>query len=305
MFRHRQYWIILALTAMVWLIAAMSEHHEYPISIRVQWTGFDTARYAVTYADTLLPVTITSNCFNAISRYRTVKEQPLTIQATDDTVIKVSNTFLKSMQTQMGFIGSHGCVSSVETLRLSLVERQCKAFVPQLADVEFQFANLRGLCGEPRLQPDTVYLYGSAAELEKIKQLRTAPAAITGIDDSSTYRLALDPVWLRCHDVRSSHDSVTLFLPVEHYSERTFSIPIQFHSDNPNSRVRLYPDKVDVTLWVSISRYHDLDPSDIVATVDYDGTTDSKALPVRIVRFPSYSRVKQVTPNDIQYVIIK
>ena len=76
MFRRRSVWIILALTAIVWLMAVMSEHNDYPVNVRVKWAGIDTARYVVTYADTLLPVTINSNCFLAMSRYNAVRRKP-------------------------------------------------------------------------------------------------------------------------------------------------------------------------------------------------------------------------------------
>ena len=61
MFRHRSFWIILVITAIIWLIVTMSEHNDYPLSVRVEWVGYDTARYVVTHADTLLPLTIRSN----------------------------------------------------------------------------------------------------------------------------------------------------------------------------------------------------------------------------------------------------
>ena len=68
MFRHRSFWIILVITAIVWLIATMSEHDDYPLQLHIEWVGYDTARHVVTHADTLLPLTIQSNCFLAICR---------------------------------------------------------------------------------------------------------------------------------------------------------------------------------------------------------------------------------------------
>ena len=98
MFRRRSFWIILALTAIVWLMAVMSEHNDYPVNVRVKWAGIDTARYVVTYADTLLPLTIKSNCFLAIARYNTVKHKAFRITTTTDTIVKVGDALFEELE---------------------------------------------------------------------------------------------------------------------------------------------------------------------------------------------------------------
>ena len=92
----------------------MSEHNDYPLEIRVEWQGYDTASYVVTSKDTLLPVTINSNCFKAISRYHTVKRQPFVITTAADTVVKVNDILFGDISQQLGFHGIHGFKSSVE-----------------------------------------------------------------------------------------------------------------------------------------------------------------------------------------------
>ena len=87
LFRRRSFWIILLLTAIVWLVVTMSEHNDYPVQVRVQWTGYDSTRHVVTYADSVLPLTINSNCFLAQSRYIVVKQKPFVINVSGDTVL--------------------------------------------------------------------------------------------------------------------------------------------------------------------------------------------------------------------------
>ena len=50
----RNFLVILGLTALVWLAMAMSERKEYNLPVKVKMTGFDTKRYAVVSADTLM-----------------------------------------------------------------------------------------------------------------------------------------------------------------------------------------------------------------------------------------------------------
>lgn len=305
MLKSRSFWTILLFTAVVWVIATMSEHSDYPLTLRVEWTGYDTARYVVTYADTALPLTITSNCFNAIARYRAVQREPYRISVVGDTSIRLSNAVLDDLLRQMGFTGCHGVSTPVEALQCRLSERQRKAFVPQLSGVEFHFADQYGLAGTPRLEPDTVWLYGDSASLAKVGCLATQPSEIYGIRDSGYCPLLLDTAWRRYSNLRCSHDTLRLFIPVERYVEKTISVPVTFRCSDQQVRVHLYPERVDVSLWVSKANYGKLYDDMVEAVAEYDPAAPESVLPVRITRFPAFARVKQVSPSTLQYVIIK
>lgn len=305
MLKSRSFWIILLFTAVVWVIATMSEHSDYPVTLRVEWTGFDTSRYVVTYADTAIAVTINSNCFNARSRYRAAQRQSYRIAVNGDTAIRVTTALLDDMVTQLGFSGCHGIATTADQLRLRLAERQRKAFVPQLQGVQFHFADQYGLSGTPRLEPDTVWLYGDSASLAKIDHLTTLPSEIYGISDSGYCPLLLDTLWRSNPNLRCSHDTLRLFIPVERYVEKSISVPVTFRCTDQQVRVHLYPERVEVSLWVSKTNYAKLYDDMVEAVVEYDPDAPESVLPVRITRFPSFARVKQVSPSTLQYVIIK
>ena len=269
MFRRRSFWVILVLTAIVWLMAVMSEHDDYPVDVRVRWAGFDTARYVVTYADTLLPVTVNSNCFLAISRYYAVRQKPFVINVSGDSVVKVS-----------------------------------KGFVPQLRNADFYFVDQRALAGPPVVEPDTVWLYGDPAALDKIEEISTRSIAIEGIRDSGWYVLPLEPVWQQYPDVRSSHDSVRVFLPVDRFVEKTVTVTVVPKSADGRYTLRLIPARVSVTLWVPVNDYDLLSAGQVEAVVEYDPAQPDKDLPVLVTKFPNNARVKQVSPATLQYVIL-
>lgn len=303
--KHRHFWIILIITTIVWFVVTMSEHSDYPIDVRVEWSGIDTSRFIVTQADTVLPVVVNSNCFNAIDRYLALRDKRFVIQVTGDTVVKVGKALFDEISRQFGFSGTHGVSSSLEELRLSTKERRSRAYVPQLRDVDFVFADQMGLSGDPTIEPDTIWLYGDSTSLCRIPEIYTAPAAVANISDSGYYMLALEPVWKKYRDVRASADSVRIFVPACHYVETTLSVPVEFKSDAANRQVRLYPDHVNVSLWVSVEEYQHLSENQFEAVVNYDPSSSLTELPVYITRFPSQSRIKSVTPATISYVIIQ
>ncbi|MBO4600554.1 MAG: hypothetical protein J5641_07430 [Bacteroidales bacterium] len=305
MFRHRSFWVILILTAIVWLVVTMSEHDDYPLQVHVEWVGYDTSRYVVTHMDTLLPITVNSNCFLAIGRYTAVQHQTYKITTTGDTTVKVNDALFDNLMKQFDFHGIHGVKSNVESLSIALTERQRRGFVPKLRDVEFGFAEQCGLSGSPVIEPDTVWLYGSPNVLQQIQEVATLPAQLNHLNDSCYRMLALDPVWLRHPGLHTSADSVKIFLPIDRYVEKTLSIPVRFQCGDNQLQVRLYPERVDVTLWVPVDAYDQLSTDQVHVAVDYTPGDNSQELPVRATLFPSNTRVKQIAPATIQYVIIR
>ena len=305
MFRHRSFWIILVITAIVWLIATMSEHDDYPLQLHIEWVGYDTARHVVTHADTLLPLTIQSNCFLAISRYHTAKQRPYKIAVKGDTIIKVGDALFDDILRQLNFHGTHGIKSNVESISLTLSERGRRGYVPRLQDVDFSFAEQCGLSGEPVIQPDTVWLYGDPAVLKQIPELVTSPARLANLNDSCSITLALDPVWQRYPDLHTSADSIQIFLPIDRYVEKTLTIPVRFQGGDNHLQVRLHPERADVTLWVPVREYDNINADMVHLAVDYTPGDNAQTLPVRATLFPAGTRVKQISPSAIQYVIIR
>ena len=304
MFRHRSFWFILIITAIVWLLATMSEHNDYPLTIQLRWEGFDSARYVIADADTALPVTINANSFQAIAFSLAADKQPFTLRVGSDSVLKVNSLLLNSLLSQYQVSGVKTVTSPLETIHITLSQRQRRAFIPQLNQVNFQFADQCGLSGNPVIQPDTVWLYGDSATLNIIKRLTTSPAAITGITDSGWYTIPLNPVWTAYRDIHSSADSIRIFVPVMRYKEVSLAVPVMPRADNSDIRLRTIPERVSVTLWVP-DYQSSVPPSQVEAEVSFNPGQSTDKLPVRITRFPENMRVKQIDPAEVQYVIIK
>lgn len=302
--QYRPFLIIVAFTAAIWFVMAMSEHHTYPARVQITWTGFDTARYVVASADTVLPLFVVSNGWQELDRsHKAHRGRHCLLQTVADTSIAVADLY-DEIAEQMRYHALHGMSSPVDSLRLRLTERCSKAFVPDISGVSFSFAHHVGIGGAPRLEPDTVYLYGSAVSLARVSSLKVASAAIANINDSDSYLLDLEPVWENYPDLRPSTKQVRLVLPTETFTEKQFVVSVRLLAADTTLQVRLYPETVKLTLLVSKKDYPRLSADHIEVVADLLDTRSSVLHP-RVSRFPSYARVKQVEPAELQYVIIK
>ena len=296
----KRFLVILGITALVWLGVSMAESGEYPMEVRVEMVGYDTIRYAVVSADTVLPLKVTISGFNAFVNSHRRQSIEVTVPP-DCSAVAVSSL---EKQLLREILGAKEVASPVDSLRIVLAPRAKRTFRPRIDDVKFSFAEQCGLYGEPKVTPSEVTLYGPAEILAQIDQLNVAAATIGNISASGTYRLPLEPVWSRYADVHPSVTEVTIDLPVEPYVERNYRVPVTVLNADTTVTLRLYPDVATVRAWVA---QRDLyrDP-DITVAVDYsDIFLNEGHLTPQIVEFPAYMRPRTVEPEEIQCVVIK
>lgn len=298
----KHFLVILGITALVWLAVSMSEQGEYPVRVRVCPVGYDTVRYALVEADTVLPMQATMSGFDALwnSVAGVQPEVQVAVSAEDGTVAvnAISDRLMRAVR------GARRFTSDIDTLHYVLAARSSRTYHPSMDDVQFSFLEQYGLYGEPAVTPSEVVLYGPAEALDRIESIRVAPASIAGINESGTYRLPLDPVWRQYADVHPSCSEVEVSLPVEAYVERDFLVPIRVDGADSTVSLKLYPEAVTVRAWVA---HRDLHREPVfVVSVDYaDVLSHDGRVEPRLVEFPSYVRPRNIEPREIQCVVIQ
>lgn len=303
---YRIFAIILCLTALVWFCVSMAEVKTFNYPVRVCLEGVDTARYAIVDQDTVLPLELQSTGFSALVRGLAKNHKvAVAVDSIGPTLCAVATAdCIDAVLAQLGFRGVLTASSAKDSLRVRLSERSSRRYRPSLSEVRFSFAVGYGLCGVPSVEPDEVVLYGSEASLSKIEGIEIAPTVIPDVHANSRYLLPLTPVWNDYPDVHPSVQKVCVSVPVSAYTEKSLVLPLTLVGADTSQHVRLYPDKVEATFWVTNKDYIRLSAEHIVAEVRLDPNADQKTLPVVMAQFPSYARVKHVQPSEVHYVVI-
>lgn len=300
----KQFLVILVLTALVWLGVSMSETTEYEMTVKVEYTGFDTVRYAVLQADSSVTVSLQSNGFNAILNSINNKDLVLPLPASGNSMHRtVAADVVYDILTER-MVGVKSVNGNIDSLRLTLVERQHKDFVPSLDLVEFSFSEQYGLYGRPTVTPEVVTLYGPAEALDKIDRLPVAATTVANISKSGHYRLPLEPVWSAAGDIHASCTEVDIYVPVEPYVEKEYRVPIRVVGADTTVQLRLYPSEATLRVWVAqrdLARVPEFD-----VTIDYNDITQHKQhIAPQLASFPGYLRPRSLTPEEVQCIIIK
>ena len=313
--RYRSFLAALAIMTIVWFVVDMTSERTYETTVAVAYRGIDTMRYVVTKEDRTLPLQVTSDGFCALTHHWKWRHRAMVIDLTDamrntrskdETRITVAtNSYRDVLEREFSPVGKCAITFSADTLSVKVAERGRKSFVPQLKDVEFTFPDGFGPSGSATIRPDTVYLYGSDKSLNKIENLYTKASKVSVSENGGQYKLELEPVWKACSDLRVSHSEVMLHVPVEAYVERSETLAIKVEQADTTTRVKLYPDHVRVTALIPQSIYNRAAENQIQAVARIENSEEDNTIPVTISDFPAEMRIKSVTPDKVQYVIIR
>lgn len=100
-----------------------------------------------------------------------------------------------------------------------------------------------------------------------------------------------------------SHDSVTVTIPAERYTESQIKLPLKVASSD-TLRIRTFPQEVTVTYWVAFDDYQRIDKEMFQAVVTYS-SDKSRYLPVELHRVPEFVEIVQVKPEEVEYIFLK
>ncbi|MBR1550022.1 MAG: YbbR-like domain-containing protein [Bacteroidales bacterium] len=317
----RSFLVVLGITALVWLAMAMSESREYNLPVKVRFSGYDAKRYAVARIDTSLTLKVEATGFNAM--FYSLRREPPTVQldmnselvyryvrrrgeVTDLYRSVAVNDLSSQISTQLDAIGIHYVGSAKDSLQLVLNERASRTYIPDLGDLRINFSDGYGLYGEPQVTPGTVTLYGPRDVLDTIERVCVKPVVLNKVLQSGTFVVSLDASWRQVGDVYSSVDAVSVYIPVKRFIERRFTVPVTVDDADSTHALRLYPDHVEIDVWVAQDELASVSADRFTVSASYDDILSGlQRLKLRVSRFPRNVRIRSVNPKEIEYVIIK
>lgn len=282
----------------------MSESQDYTVPVKIRYVGYDTVRYALSAADTVLPMRFTSNGYVAflIGMRDAAPEVQVNIKGAGMQCAVGTDSLYTAVRQSI--TGIKGVSCSIDSLYVTLAERGSKSFRPSLDAVSFEFAERYGLYGQPVVTPSEVVLYGPEEILSKISTLPVAKTIVSGISTSQSFMLSLEPIWEQYGDVRPSCTEVQVYVPVETFVERTYKAPIRVAGADSTVAVHVYPPEATLHVWVAQRDLH-REP-ELTVTVNYsDILANGQHIVPQLTEFPSYMRPRSIEPAEVQCVIIR
>lgn len=191
-----------------------------------------------------------------------------------------------------------------DTILFDFTKRKEKKIPVKLISViSYQKQYNQSACVE--LNPKMVTLIGPEIELNKINFWPTQLLKTSKTNVNISKNISLFKPFKNNISVYPS--VVKVKIPVEEFTEKILDIPIKV-TNNPNYyNVKLFPNKVSIKVLVPLSRFHKLSADDFEAKVDLNlwAIYHVDKLSVKVSNYATYTRIVQVEPHQINYIIKK
>ncbi|TAF83794.1 MAG: YbbR-like domain-containing protein, partial [Sphingobacteriales bacterium] len=182
-------------------------------------------------------------------------------------------------------------------------KKKKKIPVKLISVISYQKQYNQSACVE--LNPKMVTLIGPEIELNKINFWPTQLLKTSKTNVNISKNISLFKPFKNNISVYPS--VVKVKIPVEEFTEKILDIPIKV-TNNPNYyNVKLFPNKVSIKVLVPLSRFHKLSADDFEAKVDLNlwAIYHVDKLSVKVSNYATYTRIVQVEPHQINYIIKK
>lgn len=304
------YLICVVIASILWFLNALSKDYQTEITYPVKYTNFPAGKYPVaelpsqiqlsvkakgfallghSIRTSFLPITfnIGSYCNHALSDKAGIQEFILN---TNDIKDKISSQLNTEIHLQS--------VTPEEiVLKFAQAERKKVAIHPV---VDYTLKR-QYIIDQITVDPDSIWIEGPASTLDTLHSLSTAPIYLKNISKNTTRTVELTALPY-CTPQKTSAE---VSIQVEQFTEARKTIPVTTRHVPNTLTLRLFPDNVNISYEIGLSKYDKITANDFVFAVDYPKNTDVTHLEVKVVKAPDYIKNLSYTPQKVEYILEK
>jgi len=191
-----------------------------------------------------------------------------------------------------------------DTLYFDFSSRAVKR-VPVQLQYNIGFKKQFGIADQIILRPNYVTLSGPADVLQKINVWKTDSLVLNDVEAPVEETIALQG--LRESNMTIYPKVVQVKVPVDEFTEKTVQIPVKLINNRNYYNVKLYPQKVKITLMVALNKYSGINTDFFEAVADLDQWHEKgyEELPVKLTTFPDYCKIVSIEPKNLDFIVKK
>ena len=171
--------------------------------------------------------------------------------------------------------------------------------VKVLPNIDLTYEKQYNRHGKIQISPDSVTIYGPKTKLATTDNIYTENISLKNVNSNIDINipLTLDET------VKSNYKDVNIKINVEKYTEAIANVKIE---NNYSKKLRLFPDKIKVKYIVSLTDYNIIKDNSFIINIDTaDISPENNFLPVYLIDYPSNTRITNIEPKEVEYIIIE
>lgn len=192
-------------------------------------------------------------------------------------------------------------IMNVYPTRLDImIEKKRIKKIPVTAIINLKFADGYDLSSKVQWYPDSVYITGPLESINRINSIQTVPIILQNLNADKSIDVQLD--FNKYPNVNSTIKTVKLNIPVEQFTEGVMEIGIS--QRNESAGMITFPTKCKVSYKVALSNYNKIIPQSFKVVAENDRNLSNR-LKLKLIAKPSSVKDIQLTPETVEYIIIK
>lgn len=300
----------LLLSTFFWLLKALNKEYDYtldyPIAyervpddvvlegekpstleLKIKDTGFQLLRYSTRR-------TLVELDFN-INRLIKRSDRRKNAHASYILTSEYEEELKRNLATTTSILGI-----KPDTLHV-IYSHQVSKYVPVKLNGRLEPAQQRILNGAIKIIPDTVEVYGPERMLDTLKFIYTQKQEYVKLKDTLIRNIGLESI----DDIKISRKRVNVIVPVEMFTEKMIEVPVLGVNFPDSLRLRTFPGVVNVSFFVGISRFQEIDSRMFDVTVDYSliKAGVSGNVPLSVKSNYKYISNLRVSPESVVYLL--
>lgn len=153
------------------------------------------------------------------------------------------------------------------------------------------------------IEPAQISVYSTQEVLDSINEVKTVYTELLDCNKTISRNLNLQAI----PGVNFEIAKVSVTIPVEEYTEKTLVVPVVCENIPPHYTIRIFPQEINVTCHLPMSRFKDLEEEDLEIHVTYEELEDrgGEPLSIDLTKKPDWIHTYALEPGKIEYILEK
>lgn len=151
------------------------------------------------------------------------------------------------------------------------------------------------------ISPDSVTVYGKESKLKQIDKVLTEDFKAENLEESTVMTVKLQHI----AGTRIIPDSVSITIPIEEYTAKTFSVPITVARVPRGYSVMTFPSHISLSCIIPTGKYAATTADDFLVGTDYYELKreEGSQAAIEVINAPEYARGITLAQDSVEYII--
>jgi len=307
------FFICLSISTLIWFLIKLSDVYITEINFPIKFKNQPQSKILISQVDSTIILNIQDKGYTIAALKYLSRKTPFIVDLSKLRLHRKGRlyearintiTWAQNIANNYGFGGE--IFSIYPDTIYFLFENQVTRKIRVKPDINIDFKKQFFLYDSIRVEPPEVEINGLGNEIDTINFIRTEHLGFTNLDDSINMMVKLvNP--FKSANVTTNPETVRIIIPVEKFTESEITIPVTEKNNNPDLRLRLFPDAVKISFLVALKDFKNVKPEMFSCTVDLSRVSEhaNNKIPVTADIFPKFVKITRIQPSEVDYLILK